>query len=156
MSEVIQRNAEEVEAIAERMGLVCILPEENELQIDADHPWNPDVFDRVEKVLQENNGIQILDKLTTISKNGRKHVYMRLSKSVAPSTRIAIQSCLGSDPIREILSIIRLMSGSDAPTALFETKLQAARVENWRTGRKRKLRKTAVVDPILTDDDVPF
>ncbi len=156
MSEVIQRNQQEVKDIAKAMGLVAVLPRRNELLLDLDIKSRNK---KIEAVLHDN-GVYFVSTLATVSKSGKRHLYIRLSRNISNVTRIALQACLGSDPVREVLSIIRKLEGSDAPTALFETKKELKKVKAWRTehandavvqwgGRRGK--GTAVLD-----DDVPF
>lgn len=130
MSEVGQRTKEDVIDEADTLGLVAIFPEPRELLIDLDegmvlHP-------KMEQVIGDN-GFIVASKLITISKSGHgSHTYMLLNKYISQSDRIIFQACFGSDPVREVLSMIRLYEGATAVTALFETKLQAARVAKWR------------------------
>lgn len=143
MSEVIQRNAEEVEAIAASMGLVCFLPEPQELFLDLDKESIQ--RGRVLEVL-EQNGWGVQATLTTRSKNGNQHEYIKLDVALGPLQRIALQAILGSDPVREVLSVLRLNAGATASTALFETKLEAVRVKQWRKKHSMTVTKLPEVD----------
>lgn len=129
MSEVIQRSTEEVQAIAASMGLVCMLPDSTEIQLDFDS--EVDASAKVIAVLAQN-GWSVVSTLSTKSKGGNTHLYIKLDVTLGPLQRICLQACLGSDPVREVLSMIRLNGGSNAPTALFETPAQALRVNAWR------------------------
>ena len=133
MSEVLQRNAEEVEEIAAGLGLMCFLPEENEVFLDLDVEDAPEVmFGGVHQTLQDN-GIRLTDQLRTKSKNGNSHLYFKCSRVLKQWERILIQTALGSDPVKEVLSMMRLWQvNTTAPVALFETKVQAIRVRQWR------------------------
>lgn len=136
MSEVVQRTTQDVEALAQAQGLVPFLPEADELMLDLDEADGaPAARARVGEVL-ENNGIGVLASLTTTSKSGKYHLYLRLDRPVTPHERIALQACLGSDPVREVLSLLRLMQGGEpaAVTALFETEEEARKVAAWRAG----------------------
>jgi hypothetical protein len=129
MSEVIQRNAEEVHEVATSLGMEAFLPEPNEIQVDLDK--DAKLHAGILQLLNDN-GLPLSVGLTTISKSGNKHVYLTANRSLSDSERIILQACLGSDPVREVLSMIRIACGSTAPTALFEKKTQAARVKLWK------------------------
>lgn len=167
MSEVLHRTKEDVEEIAQKQGLVAIIPEFDEITLDLD--GDAQINDKVLKCLTDN-GIEILSDLLTVSKNGNAHVYIKVKtisgvvkaqlltdkskgftfdkdakdpfeadedtrvtlKIFQPIVRIALQACLGSDPVREVLSLLR-GEAWDCPIALFETPKEAARVLAWRT-----------------------
>lgn len=58
------------------------------------------------------------------SKSGKGwHVIVALNGKVGPARRIALQAALGSDWLRESLSIARLLNGIDEPSRLFKPKL---------------------------------
>jgi hypothetical protein len=56
------------------------------------------------------------------SKNGNRHVIIHLNKKLAVRDRILLQACLGSDPVREILSYRRVLQGDDNPVLLLRPK----------------------------------
>ncbi len=68
----------------------------------------------------------------TTSQHGNKHVYIRLSRSVSDFERLILQSVLGSDPVKETLTLLRLLQGGDGAVCLFETELAARLVREWR------------------------
>lgn len=53
------------------------------------------------------------------SRGGNIHVMLTLGRDLDPITRIALQSMLGSDPMRELLNLRRVLCGADDPIALF-------------------------------------
>jgi hypothetical protein len=61
---------------------------------------------------------------------------------------VALQAALGSDPVRETLSALRLnLGGPDGYcSALFETPLEAVKVIEWRAKNVR----------LHTDSNIPF
>jgi len=166
MSEVLHRTREEVEEIASRLGLACVIPEPNEIVLDIDEGHN--FNDAVLKCLRDN-GLVIESELFTTSKNGNTHIYLRVKVDprgtavlklklaeeeqidfegegphkaelhMSPLVRIALQACLGSDPVKEVLSLMRCEAW-DAPIAMFETPTEYAKVEKWRAeGRIKKV-----------------
>lgn len=145
MSEVIQRNAEEVEAIAASLGLVCFIADDRELQLDLDNNKIPVHLARVTEVL-EQNGWSVVDTLRTTSKGGGAHLYIKMGVAIGPLQRIALQAMLGSDPVREVLSMLRLSAGATASTALFETPDMALRVVKWRKKHCFRVYTSPVID----------
>lgn len=122
---------ESLEDKAESLGLVCFFPLPNELQIDLD---NGALMTSLASCLS-SNGFNIVSTLTTISKNRGEHVYLKLGVEISDTERIILQACLGSDRKREFLGYIRLAANAQ-PSCMFETPLQAKKVERWRTKHK--------------------
>ena len=140
MSEVVQRTKEDAQAVATSLGLVCFFPEPNEIFLDFDGIWG--VRLSVMECLN-NNGFQVLDKLVTKSRDGNQHDYLRIDQNITHHERVCLQACLGSDPVKEALSVIRLIQDptSASAIALFETPEWAEEVKEWRakTGRGEHL-----------------
>lgn len=53
------------------------------------------------------------------SHGGNTHVVLTLYRKLSPQARIALQAVLGSDPIRELLNLVRVENGCRDPIALF-------------------------------------
>jgi len=127
---------------AQSQGLVCILPEPNQLFLDIDDDTSGGWMQAMFGVLESNNIAYEIEK-TTISKSGNKHVYVRFPKPPAPQPldvgelkpdmdqvyiefddvgRVALQAALGSDRKRELLSMLRILLNLEArpPTTFFE------------------------------------
>lgn len=147
MSELAQRTENDVHAIAEEAGLVAFLPQDRELFLDLDKDCpepNQNLLRRLEVGIEisEDQDIGLIDNLLDIrmvskfltkSKGGNQHMYIKLNKGIKnPLAAVAIQAALGSDPVKEFLSIQRIMIGSEASVALFETPVEGARVTAWR------------------------
>lgn len=139
MSEVIQRTVADIEQLAADRGLKLILPMADELLVDIDSPISNSYVDRVRDALI-NNDLQFISVLETLSKGGRTHKYIKLDRCLEPTARIALQTMLGSDPVREVLSLLRILLGSEpeAVTAFFETQDQYFKVLAWRAELKRR------------------
>ena len=56
------------------------------------------------------------------SKSGNLHVIVRLPKAFPLSERLAFQAILGSDPKRELFSMIGAVNGIQNPSILFKPK----------------------------------
>jgi hypothetical protein len=134
------RSGEELQTLAKKQGLYLIIPESRELLLDVDKP-KAGYRKRVMDIIR-GNGYKVVSKLSTKSVNGNTHWYFLLSKDLTPTDRILFQACLGSDPVRELLSYLRSRSDypgltdSGIPTALFETLDETARVAAWRKENK--------------------
>lgn len=103
--------------------LVVVLPKPNELQIDIDSAEHWRNFQRALAAWHRNCGP--LDVQVRPSKSGdpeRKHVTVTVPFEVEPWQRIALQAAFGSDPMRELLSAVRLINGDDAPTLFVEAR----------------------------------
>lgn len=137
MSEVVQRTVKDVHEVAAGLKLFAFLPEPDEIFIDEDGD-EVDVT-RVRQVLKDNN-INIMSELVTISKSGKTHRYYKVDPPIkSHMARLVLQLALGSDPVKEVLSLVRIMkpieNEPESAIALFETKRQAARVVLWRENK---------------------
>lgn len=113
---------------AERRGLKVVEADDLTLQLDLDRPFatkSPvsqqelDVADIFrEHFADEEDGV--VKRLYTASQNGNEHRYLRLRKPLSVEARIALQAILGSDPKREILSLLRVVRGVAPAIVLFE------------------------------------
>lgn len=134
-STVGQRSKEEAVKIADAKNLEAFFPLENEVFLDIDSRE----YMRRKAVIEalfnagEENSIAIMDELVTTSKGGNKHVYLRLDRNISPLTRLVLQAVLGSDPVKEALTLLRIRAGGTGAVALFETPEQAEQVRQWRS-----------------------
>ncbi len=133
MSDVTQQNKEEVEATAKSRGLIAFYPGTHEIFLDIDEGMKDPLVSVTEALNRGGFKIRALGRLVTVSQSGKgKHIYLHLSDFVNPLERIAIQAVLGSDPLKEALSLCRYRKQCEVPTVLFETPAWAKRVEQWR------------------------
>lgn len=109
------------ERVAEKQGLVVVYPESNELQIDIDSDEAfvafLEQFERLKRIEPE-----IFCRIA-FSKSGppNRHITVMLARPIAShEERILLQALLCSDPVRELLSLIRLRRGAERPTRFFE------------------------------------
>lgn len=136
MSEVAQCTMDEAIEIAAKEGLWCEFPQPDELFIDIDNAAgyiNADVVAAINKTesypLKLNSNI-----LYTTSKSGNRHAYIKCSNPVGDMQRVALQAALGSDPVKEALSVLRLNLESTAANVLFETPKGHRELVIWREG----------------------
>jgi hypothetical protein len=127
---IVQSKAEEdyqwnrsdiVAAEATKKECVIVRPKPNELFIDID---NENQLESFKKAI----GVFIKTHLCTYemipSSSGKpNHFHIRVTlggETVDARTRILYQAVLGSDPVREVLSLLRLERDDPMPTIFFE------------------------------------
>jgi hypothetical protein len=150
MSEVVQRTQETAREIAEGLRLECFFPSNHELILDIDGPKSS-INIRVLEVLTENGVVYWDNILQVRSKSGEGvHAYICFAQKITPETRLLLQACLGSDPVREILSAVRLTTPGndvDSITASFETEKATKDILVWRQKSERWLASTSRAHP---------
>ncbi len=116
-------------------GFVVTYPADNELQIDIDNDEDMARHEKswvslVRNIDREAGTSPTLTeehRRITPSRSGTgKHVRITLPFPLTPLERIAFQAAMGSDAVRELLSIFRLRMGDQSPTLLLETPETAA------------------------------
>lgn len=109
-------------ARVESEGFRVVLPADNELQIDIDTEQHYATLLRSLESVARNVDTLGWGIEAHPSKSGlpRQHITISLPFTVGPFERIAWQAALGSDPMRELLSAIRLMRGDAHPTLFVE------------------------------------
>lgn len=119
-------------------GFQISLPEHNELQIDIDSAADMDRFRGCWEMLVRNLEVDPRMLITT-SRNGGEHIRVRLPVSkFEPLERIAFQAALGSDPARELLSLLRYRRGDLAPTLFVERAETMKLVAEWQAEGKQE------------------
>lgn len=121
----------ECEEVARKRGLIVVMPEPNELQIDLDSEESRTEF--YERLSNFNFGYsKIEDALDLewfnlcewfVSRShtaGHFHAYLRTEHKFTDLERIAWQAALGDDPVRFKLNMMRLRYGIKNPSRLFE------------------------------------
>lgn len=141
LSELRGKTPEEITDIATRAGLVVFFPRPGELMLDIDEPFAAACVrlgarinsGAVQSCLNKAN-IRFGRSLFITSRGGNLHAYIQMNIDISDYERIVIQAALRSDPVRDILSMLRLRDGNqgDYHMALFETEEQAELVRKWR------------------------
>jgi hypothetical protein len=112
-------------AKAAELGLELVVPDDNTLTIDLDSKVVPTSYFDAERLLEKF--YPIVKRRFTISKSGNYHVYLTFDKRFTITERIALQAILGSDPARELLSLVRAKEGDQGePIVMFEVPRPAA------------------------------
>lgn len=72
-----------------------------------------------------------IDWTVTTSKSGGIHVYIHFAKPQLPSTRSTLASWLGSDPVREFLSMERWLKSEPYPWVMAELSESVSHLREW-------------------------
>lgn len=99
-------------------------PEYNQLQLDIDNAIHMAVFERSFEIFAREMLIAYGETLVPIKTPSRSgtgfHIRISLPFVVDNIERIAWQAALGSDPVRELLSLLRSSRNDEHPTMLIE------------------------------------
>lgn len=77
-------------------------------------------FEEVLPIIESMYGVTKVDAWT--SRGGHQHRVVYLKNAVGISTRLGLQAMLGSDGVKEALSLKRAMEGQKEPSILFKPK----------------------------------
>jgi hypothetical protein len=103
-------------------NLEVVLPEPYDLLIDIDNEADMARFDRgMDFIIKHFNG-QVIKSTPSRSGLPKRHIIVRLDRPVTDAERIALQAALGSDPVREILGIVRVQHKDPHPTLFLENR----------------------------------
>lgn len=107
---------------AKELRVDIVHPAANELFVDIDTVAAMHVFDRNLEVLRRHVPVSKVE--ISVSKTGgdRHHLVVTLGVEVSELERIAMQAALGSDPMREMLSIARVYENQQHATVFYERK----------------------------------
>jgi hypothetical protein len=136
------------EETADKLGLHMVLPGRDELFIDADAGFDMDRYEAMRDVLHANGVLTEEVRITESKTPGNLHIVLRLKNAkLSPTARVAFQACLGSDPKREVLALLRIGYKTNRPATIFFEKELPIEIE--------PPKETPVAKPI-EDDDIPF
>jgi hypothetical protein len=118
--------------VAAELGLKIINSTDTLLQIDLD--TDADILRHAVLFAKFYTEFDYFESsITTRSKSGEGvHVYIKLRAPMSAERRIAFQAALGSDPMRELLSLSRIFNSKrDVASVLFETDAEYQNVMLW-------------------------
>jgi len=115
----IERSAKYIERM-EKEGYVVVTPGRTEVQVDIDSKEQYAVFLKQLDALEKRGSVARV--IMTISKSGGRHFRVFLHREINKVERIAIQAALGSDPLRELLSMFQYWDGDPIPSLMAERK----------------------------------
>lgn len=119
-SEFIAPNSERAFHEAKLLGLEVVLPKANELQIDIDSTDDYALFDMHFGILLQYEVAQVTRDEPSKSGGERRHITVQMGRDVTNMERMLLQSVLGSDRKREILSWVQQCNGDPNPTLFLE------------------------------------
>jgi hypothetical protein len=119
----LDRNVAELKAKA--LGLTIVDADDYTLQLDFDSEEQYALFLSV-RLPSLVEFVPVSRVWWTESKNGNKHVFVRLVTAMPALQRIALQATLGSDPTREFLCLMNELAGT--PKVLLFEKPDAAEI----------------------------
>jgi len=124
----IIRTTEQCAEWAEKLGCTLRVAAEDELFIDIDTEEQFQRYLLVRPLMFAHFGIQFKDWVITPSKEGlpHRHVTVKLKTPLPLLARVALQAALGSDPLREFLSVRRALNGEDNVVIFFEKNAEGA------------------------------
>lgn len=125
-------------------GCEVIVASASQIQLDIDQPWpawasfdsnSDEAGMSVLNILAATAGDRVRDVLARLlefvvilkweawaSSSNNTHIMLTCSREFTPCERVALQSILGSDPMREMLNLRRVWCGAEDPIALFKPK----------------------------------
>lgn len=122
------------EAKAEKLGRRVVLPEPDQLFVDIDNESALERYEYARRILIEHALVfideagQIVETMapSPSGKEHRYHVTLKMTRALTHVERIAFQAAIGSDPMRELLSLVQLEKGEPHPVVFFELPLPDA------------------------------
>lgn len=115
------------EEAAEKVGCKAVLPKNNQLQLDIDTEEQYNLFQvRLTEFDRHTDWWVEVDNKPSKSGLPHRHITLTLTDTEGNPIeldewqRIALQTILGSDLIRETLNAWRLLQGQENPSRLFE------------------------------------
>jgi hypothetical protein len=106
---------------ADTNGWEVVLPRPTEVQIDIDNRDQYNLFDERYKNMSAYFCMKVVRD--TPSKSGgrfKRHITVDMGMELSDAQRCAIQAVLGSDPIRELIGVMRMLLGMEHPTLFYE------------------------------------
>lgn len=110
-------------AVGEATKKECVIvrPRPNELFIDIDNENQLTSFEKAIEVFSKTHACNFESKPSSSGKPHHYHIIVTLKdERVDARTRILYQAVLASDPMREVLSLLRLERDDPMPTIFFE------------------------------------
>ena len=121
--------------VADAKGLVVVLPQPNQLQIDLDTVEAMNEFDRrCGTMFDTMRESPVIHRNYSASGHPHSHITLTFKREFTEWERITIQAALGDDPLRVFLNTRRLLAGIPNPSRLFETKEEMALREKKAVG----------------------
>jgi hypothetical protein len=106
----------------ERMGIELFIPDDNTLILDLDSSdavtaLGPKL-DRLNEMMAFNGNCVSLTEIRPSTTPSHFHAYLRIQYKLDIVSRVGCQMFLGSDPVKELLSMQRIQAGIEPATLL--------------------------------------
>lgn len=105
---------------AEANGFEVVKSDEFTILLDLDGEEAKKRFDSMRSFLDQCFTIMGQEEWTSKSGGDHKHIKLILAGPLEVAERIAIQALMGSDPRRELLTLLNLKNGVENPSVLFK------------------------------------
>lgn len=116
--DLTQLSVEATIAKAEAEGFEVIRADDKTLLLDLDTEHARAQFERVLPTVQQY--FNIVEREEWASKSGNLHVKLTLKDHTGPFLRYALQAALGSDGVKETLTLVRELKECDCASLLFK------------------------------------
>lgn len=116
--EKYQESREQYCSKKEKEGFAIYKPDINELCLDIDTEENYKLFNTRILKIEDELALKITWAEYQSTTPGHRHIVVELPFEIDNYQRIALQAVLGSDLIRELLSIFRIWNNDPFPTLL--------------------------------------
>lgn len=110
-----------VVADAAMSGLDVFSSSPDTLLLDLDNADSVTRYESMLPLLKANIGAEEVDRWPSKTV-GHFHAIVKIDRPIPAAMRLVLQSCLGSDPVREFLAVLLLLQGLDEPSFLFRPK----------------------------------
>jgi hypothetical protein len=147
MSDLMESFEEGCEEAEARGDTVLVATDPRELYIDIDSDEQRRQFDRMFEYVAREYGCRVADRWMSKSGPGHEHIIVVLDRDFTVAERIALQAILGSDPLRDLLTLKRLHDGVEQPIRLFKPRVSIA---------QQPALALAAFTAKDDDDDLPF
>ena len=103
-------------------NLLVVFPNDKEIQLDLDTEHAFNIYQEMLPLFEKYFGVAKVEVKPSRSGLPKRHVTLTTYESLANYQRIAIQLALGSDRVREMLSIVQEYFKDPHPTLFLENK----------------------------------
>jgi hypothetical protein len=103
---------EDLEDLAKDSNCIVIYSEDNLLLLDLDNDESVKTFHRNIDTFRNNYSVKKINEWK--SKSGNLHVAIEMNDNIDFRERLLLQATLGSDPKKELLSLIRHREGMES------------------------------------------
>jgi hypothetical protein len=117
-------NSQRAVVVAAHENLDVVYPKDNQLLIDIDNQHSFLLYHKQMDIMRKYLGAT--EEAIAPSRNGGegRHITVTLDHPITELERIALQACLGSDRVRELLGFVQYKNNDPHPTLFLEKKVE--------------------------------